>query len=98
MSREDNHFIDPEDNTTLVITNAQPHDAGGYTCRVMIRARDEISITHRLIVNTHSFRIAPVKFLHQIINHSRDGSSNSKQRKAFPIPILAYFRIHGSAI
>ena len=71
VSREDNHFIDPEDNTTLVITNAQPHDAGGYTCRVMIRARDEISITHRLIVNTHSFRIAPVKFLHLIINHSK---------------------------
>ena len=40
--------------------NTQPHDAGGYTCRVMIRARDEISVTHRLDVNTQSFQILPV--------------------------------------
>ena len=61
MSRQDNHFIDLGDNTTLVITDAQPRDAGGYTCRLMVR--DEISITHRLIVNTLSFEITPVRFL-----------------------------------
>ena len=66
MSRQDNHFIDPGDNTTLVITDAQPRDAGGYTCRLMVR--DEISITHRLIVNTLSFEITPVRFLLYNIN------------------------------
>ncbi len=60
VSRQDNHQLDPEENTTLIITNAQPHDAGGYTCRVMIRAKDEISVTHRLIVNTQSFAVVPV--------------------------------------
>lgn len=62
VSRQDNHQLDVEDNTTLIITNAQPHDAGGYTCRVMIRAKDEISVTHRLLVNTQSFSINPVTF------------------------------------
>jgi hypothetical protein len=57
VSRQNNHHLD---NTTLVVGNAQPHDAGAYTCRVMIRARDEISVTHRLIVNTLSFQITPV--------------------------------------
>ena len=60
MSRQENHQLD---NTTLVISDAQPHDAGGYTCRVMIRARDELSVTHRLIVNTQSFHISTVSFL-----------------------------------
>ena len=61
VSRQDNHQLDPEENTTLIITDAQPHDGGGYTCRVMIRASDEISVTHRLIVNTQSFHISTVK-------------------------------------
>ena len=69
MSRQDNHFIDPGDNTTLVITDAQPRDAGGYTCRLMVR--DEISITHRLIVNTLSFEITPVRFLLYDINRTK---------------------------
>ena len=60
VSRQENHQLD---NTTLVISDAQPHDAGGYTCRVMIRARDELSVTHRLIVNTQSFHISPVNSL-----------------------------------
>ena len=59
VSRQENHQLD---NTTLVISDAQPHDAGGYTCRVMIRARDELSVTHRLIVNTQSFHISTVSF------------------------------------
>ena len=59
VSRQENHQLD---NTTLIISNAQPHDAGGYTCRVMIRARDELSVTHRLIVNTQSFHISSVRY------------------------------------
>ena len=64
--KDENYFFKIRENklsnliSALVITNGQPHDAGGYTCRVMIRARDEISLTHRLIVNTHSFKITPV--------------------------------------
>lgn len=61
VSRQDNHHLDSEENTTLVITDTQPHDAGSYTCRVMIRARDEISVSHRLIVNTQAFEISPVR-------------------------------------
>ena len=60
VSRQVNHQLDPEENTTLIITDAQSHDAGGYTCRVMIRSQDEISVTHRLDVNTQSFQITPV--------------------------------------
>ena len=69
VSRQVNHQLDPEENTTLIITNAQSHDAGGYTCRVMIRAQDEISVTHRLDVNTQSFHISPVTAIILITGH-----------------------------
>ena len=81
MSRQDNHFIDPGDNTTLVITDAQPRDAGGYTCRLMVR--DEISITHRLIVNTLSFEITPVRFLLMYDITNVEGASKKKSNIFF---------------
>ncbi|TRY70161.1 hypothetical protein TCAL_01222 [Tigriopus californicus] len=43
--------------TTLQIENAQPEDAGDYTCRIMLR--DEIRVTHTLQVMEH-FTVSPI--------------------------------------
>ena len=39
-----------KERSSLVIQNAQPKDAGEYTCRIMIRSTDEINVTHTLTV------------------------------------------------